>query len=217
MIKNERGASSIIGVIIVILLAAILGVMVYVFIFKGKDDNANYNANANTNNDEWEITNLNANNNANSNVNLKANGNTNNNPNGNVNSNKNGNNNNNGNTNQAIAEMGEETIVLANLGGDTKYSGTATKKFVNGNYTLIIETGMPEPTKGYFYAAWIERTLPYHFISLGKMQKSQGQYVMNYTSTTNYNNHPVVYITLELEDNDPAPTDQKVLIGRFSR
>lgn len=217
MMKNERGLSSIIGIVIVVLLVAILGVLVYAFIFKNANSNPNYNTNANTNSDEWSITN--ANSNAKNNTNYNTNLNTNNNANNNTNSGANLNTNINSsvNTNQEVAEMGEQTIVLTNPNSDTKYSGTATKKFVNGKYTLIVETGLPEALKGQFYAVWIERPLPYHVVSIGKMEKRMGQYVIEYSSATNYNNHPVLYVTLEPEDNNPAPTDNQVLIGRFNR
>jgi len=81
----------------------------------------------------------------------------------------------------------------------------------------VVASDLPELTNGDFYEGWLVRDpASLGFISTGEMvfDEEANQWVLNYSSETDYSDYPGVVITLEPDDGDPAPAAH-VLDGSF--
>lgn len=89
-------------------------------------------------------------------------------------------------------------------GGDA--TGIAKAGFVNQTYNLSASfANLPDPEQGYFYEGWVVRKEPFDFISTGEAEKLGGVYSNLYKSETNLMDYDFYVLTIEPDDNDPAP------------
>lgn len=99
--------------------------------------------------------------------------------------------------------------------GNYSGNGTASRSFENGNFKHSVEANIGDPSSGKFYEGWIVKSGD--FISTGKLsKKSEGLYVLAYTSDQNMMEYDKVVITEETEANglDNKP-EAHVLEGSF--
>jgi hypothetical protein len=100
---------------------------------------------------------------------------------------------------------------------DGNSSGTAQSNFNESGYNLLVEFGnIPDPSGTDFYEGWIVRKSPFHVISTGKVTLVDGVYQNAYASGQNLSDHDFYVLTLEPDDNDPAPADH-ILEGTMTK
>jgi hypothetical protein len=106
-------------------------------------------------------------------------------------------------------------IALTPVGG-THGSGTASVQFVDGAYQHVVLATLPDPPVGYFYEGWLLRSKPFDFFSTGKMIQHADdlKWYLLYEGSEDQRDYRKVVITLEPDDQDPAPADH-VLEGQF--
>jgi len=91
---------------------------------------------------------------------------------------------------------------------DGNASGLSKATYSKSGYALMAEfKNLPEPTGSDFYEGWIVRQSPFDFISTGKLEKTDGQYQNTYASEQDLTDHDFYVLTLEPDDNNPAPAD----------
>lgn len=81
----------------------------------------------------------------------------------------------------------------------------------DGKYILQADfqkLGDPQGTD--FYEGWVVRKSPFAFISTGKLEKINGEYTNNFTSSIDYTDYDFYVLTLEPDDGNPAPADHIV-------
>lgn len=96
-------------------------------------------------------------------------------------------------------------------------NGVATRKYTNGTFLATILADLPDPEKGVFYQVWIakgtEATADYEIVSLGKMLKEKGGYLLDYQDTSDKTSYNTYLVTKEKYfDNTP---EEVVLKGQF--
>lgn len=90
-------------------------------------------------------------------------------------------------------------------------SGTAMAVYKDGEYMMRAEIeNLVDPPEGFFYEGWVVRKEPFKFISTGKLEKEGDNWVNVYTSETDYSDFIRYVLTIEPDDNDPAPADHVV-------
>ncbi len=83
--------------------------------------------------------------------------------------------------------------------------------YTDGRYTLEADfKKLNDPKGSDFYEGWVVRKNPFAFISTGKLEKENGEYVNNFTSSTDYTDYDFYVLTLEPDDGNPAPADHIV-------
>ena len=92
-------------------------------------------------------------------------------------------------------------------GGDS--SGVAKAVYKDEKYLLKVDlTFLPELQDGFFYEGWIVRKgLKFDVISTGRAEKLERVYINNYVSERDLTDHLFYVLTLEPEDDDPAPAE----------
>ena len=96
-------------------------------------------------------------------------------------------------------------------------SGMVKATYADGVYSLYASAdNLPDPTGSDFYEGWIVRKNPFEVISTGKLEKIDSQYKNFYTSTKDLTDHDFFVITLEQNDNNPAPADH-ILEGTLKK
>lgn len=84
--------------------------------------------------------------------------------------------------------------------------GEAASGWDGSTYSLYAEIdGLPTPQGADFYEGWIVRMDPFAFISTGKLVKRGDVFVNGYTSNKNLIDFDLYVLTLEPDDDDPAP------------
>jgi len=92
-------------------------------------------------------------------------------------------------------------------------TGAATASFDGTTYVVNATfTDLPEPQGDDFYEGWIVRKgINFAFESTGPLTNEGARaYSNNFTSSTNYLDYDFYVLTLEPNDNDPAPADHIV-------
>lgn len=90
-------------------------------------------------------------------------------------------------------------------------SGAAMATFENDEYLMRAEiNNIPDPEEGFFYEGWVVRPEPFNFISTGELKKEGDTWVNDYMSETDFTDHFRYVLTIEPDDNDPAPADHVV-------
>lgn len=92
-------------------------------------------------------------------------------------------------------------------------SGVAKAVFGNGTFMMSAEfSNLPDPINGYFYEGWLVSPSSGNFFSTGVVEKdNSGNYIDTYTDSTDYtSSHNKYVLTLEPDDDDPAPADHIV-------
>lgn len=82
------------------------------------------------------------------------------------------------------------------------FTGTASasRMLEEGKYTLSISLSTSPASEGKYYEGWINNnSLNPSYVSVGRLEKTGDQYVLEYTSTTDYMNYSTVYITEQSE------------------
>jgi hypothetical protein len=102
-----------------------------------------------------------------------------------------------------------EDVRGINTGGNA--SGVAKSNWDGSQYLLFATfENLPEPTADDFYEGWIVREEPFAFISTGKVEVVDGVYTNSYRSDQDLTEYNVYVLTLEPNDDDPAPADHIV-------
>ena len=84
--------------------------------------------------------------------------------------------------------------------------GEAQADYLNDKYMLIAEfENLPEPQDGDFYEGWVVRSDPFDFISTGKAVLENDEYINRFLSEENWLDHTQYVLTLEPDDDNPAP------------
>lgn len=103
------------------------------------------------------------------------------------------------NTNNSIQDI--DLVALSPFTG----TANASRMIQDGKFTLTINLSTSPATEGKYYEGWINNnSLDPSYISVGRLEKTGDQYVLNYTSTSNYTNYNTVYIT---EQSESASSD----------
>ena len=100
---------------------------------------------------------------------------------------------------------------------DEAMTGTAYARYDSTTYELFASFDqLVDPGEGYFYAGWLVAKAPYEHevLSTGPLTVVDGMYVNEYTSDRDLTGHKLYVLTLEPDDNDPAPADH-VFDGTF--
>ena len=86
--------------------------------------------------------------------------------------------------------------------------GHASVSYSEGNFSLHAGfSGLADPLNDDFYEGWLVQKSPFKFISTGELEKVDGKYINDFTSTTDYTSYDFYVLTLEPNDGDPAPAD----------
>ena len=95
-------------------------------------------------------------------------------------------------------------------------AGVAQARFESGEYQLLAEFDeLPDPSGDDFYEGWVVRAEPLSVVSTGALERSAtGVYTNLFTSSENLLDHARYVLTLEPNEEDPAPADH-VLDGVF--
>jgi len=94
---------------------------------------------------------------------------------------------------------------------DNKAAGVARATLVDGQYNLLATfRNLPQPQGDDFYEGWVVRRDPFEAISVGRVEKISGAYINSYISSTDLTDHAFYVLTLEPNDNNPAPADHIV-------
>lgn len=102
-----------------------------------------------------------------------------------------------------------QNVTTVTTGGTA--GGVSQATFADSKYMLLATfTNLPDPAPGYFYEGWVVRKSPFHFISTGRVEKQNGVYTNEYLSTTDFTDHARYVLTIEPDDNDPAPAEHVV-------
>jgi hypothetical protein len=102
-----------------------------------------------------------------------------------------------------------KSIRSLNTGGNA--SGKVGANYEDGKYLLVAEfKDLPDPQNNEFYEGWIVRRSPLEVISTGVAKKVNGIYVNNYSSNRDLTSHDFYVLTIEPDDNNPAPADHVV-------
>lgn len=110
---------------------------------------------------------------------------------------------------QKEVEYSFEGVLEAVDGGNG--TGVAKAVFADGKYMMMASIeNIPDPEEGFFYEGWVVRPSPFNFISTGELEKVDGKWINNYMSETDYSDHIRYVLTIEPDDNDPAPADHVV-------
>lgn len=90
----------------------------------------------------------------------------------------------------------------------TGSSGRAETSYQLGNFRhTLIAKNLPPLEEDYFYEGWLVRVEPLEVLSTGKLTsaKKESEFTLNFESTTDLSRHIRVVVTLEPDDDDPAP------------
>lgn len=103
---------------------------------------------------------------------------------------------------------GWASAALADVTGGESF-GIAHTQFESGLFTLISNMGnLPDPAEGYFYEGWlVRRGESMSVISTGVAEKTAEGYVNVYTSKIDLSEYDFYVLTLEPNDEDPAPAE----------
>jgi len=110
-----------------------------------------------------------------------------------------------------LADVTEgKTIRGINTGGNS--SGLSKASFKDGSYSLLVTfNNLPDPEGTDFYEGWVVRKgQQFSVISTGKVEKIDGIYTNTYLSGENLTDHDFYVLTIEPDDDDPAPADHIV-------
>lgn len=90
-------------------------------------------------------------------------------------------------------------------------AGYATASYEDGEYMLMAEfQNLTDPLGDDFYEGWVVRKDPFAFWSTGKLEKQWDIYVNEILSSVDYSDYDFYVLTLEPNDDDPAPADHIV-------
>jgi len=95
-------------------------------------------------------------------------------------------------------------------------TGTAKADYGTEYFLYVTFENLLEPEGTDFYEGWIVRSSPFNFISTGRVQKIAGQYMNLYNSDQDLTDHDFYVLTIEPDDNDPAPAGH-VVEGRMTK
>lgn len=108
---------------------------------------------------------------------------------------------------------GEEEYVNLSSVTDGGGSGTATRLYNGGQFTLEVISELSVPKDDYFYECWLAGGG--EPISAGKLvRETDGKYHLKFIVNNDYINYSSVVVTLETDDDNSAPA-ATVLQGEF--
>ena len=112
--------------------------------------------------------------------------------------------------------IGWHSAALADVTGGGSY-GLAYGLYKDGVYSIISDMGgLPELDENYFYEGLIvRRGADISFISTGRAEIIDDKFVNIYKSSTNLTDHDFYVLTLEPDDDNPAPAEH-ILEGAFN-
>jgi len=111
-----------------------------------------------------------------------------------------------------------ESKTIRGISTDGKSSGTAKASFKDDAYSLLATfQDLPESQGTDFYEGWVVRKgLRFSVISTGKIEKVDGVYTNMYLSGEDLTDHDFYVLTIEPDDNNPAPADH-ILEGTMAK
>jgi len=115
----------------------------------------------------------------------------------------------------AVKPQYGENALLTDITDGTGF-GTAYRNQFDSSTGFVhhVIASLDEPQGSNFYEGWLVIQNPSHFISTGRMEKdTDGQFVLNFTSPTDYTDHLQVVITLETTADSTPETH--ILEGSF--
>ncbi len=102
--------------------------------------------------------------------------------------------------------VGAQVIRGVYFDGDEMWYGTL--EYTDWKTQLMTSfADLPMSGSDNFYEGWIVRKSPLSVISTGRLTYENGVWVNNYTSEDDLSDHSFYVLTLEPEDDDPAPAD----------
>ncbi|MFA6392292.1 MAG: anti-sigma factor [Patescibacteria group bacterium] len=109
------------------------------------------------------------------------------------------------NTNTTVEMQYRFTGLLTDVSGGSGF-GEAKANFENAKYDLLVTfENLPDPEGTNYYEGWIVRSYPQSVVSTGVVVKDGGIYKNTYTTDQDLTDHDFYVLTLEPDDNDPAP------------
>lgn len=105
-------------------------------------------------------------------------------------------------------EYSHNGTLLAVDGGSG--AGSVKSVFTDSYMLTASINSIPDPEEGFFYEGWIVRSSPLDVVSTGKLSKKDGSWVNTFTSEKDLTDHTKYVLTIEPDDNDPAPADHVV-------
>lgn len=108
-----------------------------------------------------------------------------------------------------------KAAALADVTGGGSF-GLAHATFEDGMYKLFASMGnLPELRDGYFYEGWVvRRGEKMSVVSTGRAMTNGDAFVNVFTSSADLRDHTFFVLTLEPDDNNPAPAEH-ILEGTF--
>lgn len=102
-----------------------------------------------------------------------------------------------------------EDVRGVNTGGEA--TGIAKSNW-DGNQYLMFATfeNIPDPQGEDFYEGWVVQREPFMFISTGVVEQVDGSYTNAYRSDQDLTSYDFYVLTIEPNDEDPAPADHIV-------
>ena len=104
---------------------------------------------------------------------------------------------------------------LSNVTKGVEIRGIVTSNDAAGHASVMLEDGkfslhaefvwLTDPEWEDFYEGWLVQQSPLKFISTGELYKKDWNYHNRFDSKTNYSSYDFYVLTLEPNDNDPAP------------
>lgn len=86
--------------------------------------------------------------------------------------------------------------------------GVAKAKFVDEKYTVVANfENLPDPAGDVFYEGWVVDRSSSSVVSSGKLEKVDGKFVNEYSSSKDLISNTFYVLTIEPNDGDPAPAD----------
>lgn len=111
-------------------------------------------------------------------------------------------------------KTGEEYAELINVAKNNR-EGQASRIYKDGQFTLKVISELPLLENDYLYECWLLRDNPIEYINVGQLtQETDEKYHLNFIVNKDYTDYNKVVITLEPNDENPAPSSH-ILEGVF--
>lgn len=114
---------------------------------------------------------------------------------------------------KALEDLETESTILKDVSGGKAYGTAYRLDKENHFYHKAVLRDLPSPEKGFFFEGWLVDPAGKYF-STGRVIPEETQGLLYYQSDKDETAYNQVVITLEPEDDNPAP-DKHILEGKF--
>ena len=112
-----------------------------------------------------------------------------------------------------LEDKDTKTIILKDVSGGNSY-GSASRLYKNSLFSFkAVLKDLPSPEKGFYFEGWLVDPSAKYF-SLGRVNPEKTQGTLYYQSSTDETAYNQVVVTLEPEDDNPAP-GKHIQEGKF--